>query len=194
MVQYSNMMYTKYLLAIVALFIVGVGTWHYSSSSGKIEGDQVPIGQTSSASVEENEKKSFSDFLKQTGAYKCTVEQNVAGAVTSGMVYMNAGKIKGTFASTVNGISVNTSFVLRDGFTYTWTSAYPIGFKAPVSDMSAESQEGVSTQGVYTWNAEDIGAYTCDPWMVDESVFTVPTNVQFMEPGNMGEMLNRFTR
>ncbi len=192
----------KYLA--IALLVIGgsVGVWYVVST-----GEKESMATTANTTVEqaipttpENAvKKSFSDFLKQTGAYKCTVEQNVAGVVTSGTVYMNAGKIKGTFASMVNGMSVNTSFILRDGFTYTWTSAYPVGFKVAVSDASTESTAGASTQGVYTWNAENIGAYACDPWTADESVFTVPTNVQFMEPGNMiptnmGEMLNRFTR
>jgi predicted membrane-bound mannosyltransferase len=72
-----------------------------------------------------SKKIPFIEFMKQSGAYKCTVTQTVATMTTNGTVYLDNGKVKADFAMSIAGQSINTSMIIRDGYSYTWTSNSP---------------------------------------------------------------------
>lgn len=124
-------------------------------------------------------KMAFSEFIKQGGAYKCTVTQTVATMTTNGTVYLDSGKVKADFAVSVAGQSINTSMIVRDGYTYTWTSnSSTKGFKTKVS-TSASGDAGASPKGTITWDGSQIGDYNCEAWVADASMFELPKTVTF---------------
>lgn len=149
----------------------------------------VPVDQTvvtttdeSSEPMQTNGKKmAFSQFVKQGGSYECTVKQYIdAGMVqaTEGKVFINGEKLRGDFTTSVQGMNVKSSLIVRDGFAYAWTSMTSTGYKLPVSiDDSGNVKAG--TSGSYAWNAEQIGDYDCKPWTANESQFTIPTSITF---------------
>ncbi len=134
---------------------------------------------TSTASTTPAGKKmAFSEFIKQGGSYKCTVTQTVATMTTNGTVYIDGSKIKADFAVSVAGQSINTTMIVRDGYTYTWTSNAPTkGFKTKVAASTGDSSAG--PKGTYTWDGSQIGEYSCDPWVAQASVFELPATVTF---------------
>ena len=137
--------------------------------------------QTAASTTSEKpsgKKIAFSEFMKQSGSYKCTVTQTVASMTTNGTVYLDSGKVKADFAVSVAGQSISTSMIVRDGYSYTWTSNSPTkGFKtkiiAKVGDSSA------SPKGTYTWDGSQIGEYSCESWIADDAMFEVPKTVTF---------------
>ncbi len=142
----------------------------YKSDKEKINTEVVPSGK----------KMAFASFVKQGGSYQCTVHQYVNDTDTVGDVYLDNGKIRGEFKTTYNGMNIDTSFIVRDGYTYTWTSAMPtMGFKAPVVD--SETTGSADTSGTYSWNNDQIGDYDCKAWAADQSKFAIPTSVKFTE-------------
>lgn len=183
----------KYLIVGIVVIAGGTGVWFLSSGEKKSTNDNLTQNeQVSMNQVQEPAEDSFANFIAKGGAHVCTVEQQVAGMVTSGKVYIGNGKIKGLFSSVVSGMPIDTSVIVRDGVTYTWTSMSSFGFKASsLATSSAVDANTTSTSGTYAWNAQDIGSYNCTPWTMDESVFTVPSNIEFLEPGDMGRLLNR---
>lgn len=126
-------------------------------------------------------KMAFSEFIKQGGAYKCSVQQSVSGTESSGTVYINSGDMRGDFSTTTEGMSIKTNFIMHDGYSYTWSSALPsMGFKVKI-DSDIKGDGSAPMQGSYTWDANQIGDYSCDSWTVDSSKFAIPSNVKFTE-------------
>jgi len=127
-------------------------------------------------------KMAFSEFIKQnTGSYKCTVDQDIDGSITAGTTYVSDGMIRGEYNTKVQNINVDTTFIVRDGFSYSFTSLAPtMGFKVKITEPKA-GDTTTATSGSYSFNAEKIGDYNCEPWTLDASKFTVPTNITFKE-------------
>jgi hypothetical protein len=123
----------------------------------------------------------FADFIKKGGAYKCTVNQYVQNVETKGTVYISGGDLRGEFSSTVAGMNFTSTFIRKDDYTYTWTSAMPgKGFKVK-TQASAEANTDAKASGTYSWNAEQIGDYNCEVWATDASKFVLPAGVTFSD-------------
>lgn len=133
-------------------------------------------------------KMAFSSFIKQGGAYQCTVNQYIDSGYTSstkGTVYIADQKIRGEYSVQVQGMTITGSVIVRDGFAYTWSSMTPTGYKAKVTDSPAGgagvATNGTATTGSFSWNTDMIGDYDCQPWKADESRFQLPTTITFKE-------------
>ncbi|MFM7088304.1 MAG: hypothetical protein ACKOW9_02105 [Candidatus Paceibacterota bacterium] len=127
-------------------------------------------------------KMSFGQFMKlNTEPYTCTVSQNFNETQSTGMVYLEGMRIRGDFNTTIDKKNTKASFIMKDGFAYNWSDLYPIGAKVKVDTSTENKDTSTTTSGTYTWNADQIGEYDCVEWKVDESVFTIPANIQFTE-------------
>lgn len=180
--------------AVGIVVVIGAIYWGISSMTGddnlsaptaqqQTEKNNSDSSNTADANPAESKsaskKEPFSDFVKKGGSYKCTVNQSVGGVNTSGTTYINNSMIRGEYSSQVQGMSINTFFIARDGFTYTWNSMMPTsGFKAKIV-APTEADSSASMSASYSFNAETIGDYDCSPWSVDMSKFTIPTSVTF---------------
>jgi hypothetical protein len=147
------------------------------ANENKVE-ERTPTTPTASG-----KKIPFSELVKkQDGAYKCTVNQNMGGTDTQGTAYINQGMIRGEFNTKFQTMNIDSTFIVRDGFTYTWTSMLPnTGFKSKVSTDVSYVNPNASASGSYDFNSELIGDYDCQPWTVDMSKFVIPTNITFTE-------------
>lgn len=135
-------------------------------------------------------KMAFSSFIKQGGSYQCTVTQYIDSAYTSstmGTVYISGEKIRGNYSVEVQGMKINGSVIVRDGFAYTWSSMASIGYKAKVTETANGSAQvnvnnsGSAASGSFSWNSDMIGDYDCKPWTTVESQFTLPASITFKE-------------
>jgi hypothetical protein len=132
-------------------------------------------------------KMAFSRFVAQGGTYKCTVDQYLENysIKTSGTVYLDAGKIRGSFSTTVAGQKIDAWTIVRDGFAYSWTSLVKTGYKTPVVNADTNASSSVSVSGnTYSFNLDQIGDYNCVDWKADGSVFLVPVDITFQEIKN----------
>lgn len=126
-------------------------------------------------------KMAFTEFVKQGGSYTCMVSQNVQNTTAEGTVYISNGSIRGEYDTMYGSTAMHVSTIVKDGYSYTWTSAMPnMGFKAKVVE-NAESDTGAAMSGSYSWNAETIGDYNCTPWTPDASKFVLPASVTFTD-------------
>ncbi len=135
-------------------------------------------------------KMAFEAFLKNdSGAYVCTVNQYVGDVESKGTVYitnaetMSERKIRGEFKTSVQGMEVESTFIMKDGFSYTWSSMMPsMGYKVKIEENKTSNTD-TKTSGTYTFDATQIGDYDCKEWIVDQSKFTPPSSVKFMDLG-----------
>ncbi len=131
--------------------------------------------------AESGKKMAFSEFIKQGGSYKCTVNQSVQGSETEGITYIDDEMIRGEYTVKTQGMEIDSNMIVRDGFAYSWSSMMPsMGFKSKVA-TDVDQNTGAGASGTYSWNAEQIGDYSCEAWDADPSVFELPTTVTFTE-------------
>lgn len=129
----------------------------------------------------EGKKMAFTEFMKSDkGSYECTVNQYVQNIESKGTVFISNGKIRGSFATNVGGTNVDSNLIVKDGFTYVWSSMTGnLGFKSPV--VEGEGDTSASASGSYSWNGNQIGDYDCKPWTLDNSKFELPAGVEFKQ-------------
>lgn len=157
--------------SIVGVVVIVGGVFMFSKSDKEITNSNPAAGK----------KMAFSEFVKGSGSYKCTVNQSVEGTDTKGTVYITKGLLRGEFSSQVRGMNVDTTFIVKEGYTYTWTSLMPkFGFKTKIPEKT-EGDTSTQTSGSYSFNAEKIGDYDCTAWTLDPSKFIVPSTVTFSE-------------
>ncbi len=171
---------------VVTIAIVVVGYFVYARNSVNQNDIVVPTTQTNNNDIPLGEmgeqpsgkKMAFADFMKQGGEYKCTIHQYDGETDTVGTTYLDDGMIRGEYNTKVQGLNIDTTFVMRDGYTYTWNSMMPnTGFKSKVTEVN--SNNGANASGSYNFNAEEIGDYDCEAWTPDPSKFIIPTNITF---------------
>lgn len=173
---------SKTLISLVILGAVLVGG--YFIISGK-KADNMEAVKNETANEDQvadtsGKKMAFSEFIKTGGSYKCDVKQSMSDFENSGTVYINETNIRGDFSTVAEGRTINTTFISRDGYSYTWSSALPdMGFKMKIKTDASASADSEN----YSWNAEQIGDYNCEAWVGDESKFAIPTNINFKVVG-----------
>lgn len=127
-------------------------------------------------------KRSFAEFIKNPGgAYKCTVHQSVQGTESTGITYIDGKMMRGDYNIKMQGMDMTSSMIMRDGYSYSWSSMSPsMGFKMPVND-AVETDTTKTAHGSYEFDANQIGDYDCQPWSSDASMFELPKTVTFTE-------------
>ncbi len=176
-------MITKPYIILAVVVVLGGGFFAYKTMHAPDQKSDVVVGEKSESTTA-GKKIAFSELLKQGGSYECTVNQYVQNIESKGTVFINKDQIRGDFKTQTQGINVDSSFVVKDGYTYTWSSmlggrGMKIKNQVPEGGMSGNT--GASASGQYGFNAEQIGDYDCKAWTVDESKFTPPSSVTFTE-------------
>lgn len=176
----------KTIISILLVGAVIVGGYFLINKKEDVvvKSDQVQQEQnTETMPKPEGKKMAFTEFMKNgKGSYECTVNQYVENIESKGTVFISNGKIRGNFATNVGGTNVDSNLIVKDGFTYVWSSMMGnLGFKSPV--VEGESDTSASTSGAYSWNGNQIGDYDCKPWSVDNSKFELPAGIEFKQMG-----------
>lgn len=121
------------------------------------------------------------DELKVVGKnLECTFEHTDEDSThVMGKVYVTSGgmQLRGTFDVTESGGETYTADMLHvDGTSYVWSSQEPEGFLMHPEDGSLFGAEGQAAL-----NKEETFGFSCVPWSVDESVFDVPQDREFID-------------
>lgn len=168
---------SKTLISVLVLAAVIVGGYFIIHSNKGVPAtpEVFTETQTGEQMTETNGKKmAFSEFIKNGGTYKCEVKQAMSDFENSGTVYIDGANVRGNFSTVAEGRPIDTFFIVKDGYTYTWSSAAPtMGFKMKVvADASADTSQ------TYDWK-QGVGDYNCEAWTADASMFTPPASVTF---------------
>lgn len=174
----------KTTISIIIAVVIIIGGYLLLKNNSPKEAVSTTETSATSTQTPTGKKMAFSQFMKQGGSYKCTVNQylgDIGGASTQGTTYINDGMVRAEYSSTVQNIKIDTSLIVRDGYTYTWSSMMPnSGFKMKAV-ANDKPDTNVSASGSYSFNADQIGDYNCEAWKADASLFVVPTNITFKE-------------
>lgn len=177
---------------IIILILVGVGAYYYvgqSTTKASLTSDElnpvVPTEQIVNNTKEPAGKKmAFSQFIKQGGAYTCTVNQTINNEVSKGIMYFDGTRVRSEVTVNMQGQTMTMNFLVLDDYTYTWNSMMPtMGFKMK-NNPEASATPTATPNAPVAWNADQIGDYSCDKWTIDESKFVVPSTVKFSAMGS----------
>lgn len=123
------------------------------------------------------------DLLKRGGDYRCSITSDVQGTITQGTVYVTSGgkNIRGDFSTMVPqvGMNVESHMIQRDGYVYVWSSMSPQGFKAKSTTTGGSGS--AATSGSVSIDYSTRMTYHCDAWQVNNSLFTLPAGITFVE-------------
>lgn len=174
----SNKIAFYVLLASVALFSTGC-TLKKITTTDSVDKQNVQEGAVKNEPVSKG-PTSLSNLLALNKPQKCTWEQTIDGKNISATIYVN-GK---SFKQELPMGSLGTFYGYSDGITfYSWSDATPNGVKMNMVDISKSADELKTGDATSSTNVDLNKDYNfkCSNWVVDPSVFVVPSNIQFVD-------------
>jgi len=140
---------------------------------------------------EENLSGNIFDLVNLNKSIKCTFKSETEDGAASGVTYVADGKTKTEFEIKNEEMEMKSYSVSDGDWMYTWTSENNQGTKMNLNemqDMADENIEEETEEIEYTNQTQDFD-YKCTPWSVDNSVFELPENIEFMD---LSEMMKGF--
>lgn len=175
------------IVAVVVLITLVGGGYFLMNRSDNSETPSQTASEASSApeTAESMQKTTLKEFMAMSGTQQC--QFNDAETGNSGAVFIDAGKMRGDFNSSVNG-KITPSHMINDGKDiYFWMDDQATGFKTSLSAIEGMSGHTGSAQTVDINKEVD---YKCESWTADPVKFAVPTEVKFQD---MAAMMNNMT-
>jgi hypothetical protein len=88
---------------------------------------------------------------------------------------MDNKKVRADISATIQGVNYSISYIVKDGYTYTWGSMINGGIKT-----KSINDDGTQVIGKdYAWNPAYIKNYSCKPWTTEKSKFELPQGITF---------------
>ena len=130
------------------------------------------------------------DLLKLGKTLKCTYTAGEEGSVTTGTSYISGKRMRGDFDITSENDSKIVSHMVSDGeWMYSWSDNMDKGMKMKYEEVVAEDTDATDTTTDET--NENLDAlknqvdYKCSNWIVDTSLFEVPSDIEFVDYSQM---------
>jgi hypothetical protein len=131
----------------------------------------------------------LAELLKANVSLNCTFEQDMDGTNTSGETFISnsGGKVRVDITTKTDDVSKFIGMIKNGETTYIWGTDYDQGVKMTIDEESMD--EALSklpeTQKDYSdflTGSENSGVdYSCKPWIVNDSLFTPPSDVEFVD-------------
>ena len=173
------------IIAIIAILAVGGGVYVVTKNKeakkdkiGLDDGYMNPDKKDNDIKDEgnANAKSSLRSLLALGKNTMCTFTSVVENSSSSGTVYIASnGDMSGDFTSQTSSGTVTSHMIMKGGTSYVWSGAQ--GAKMNVSATEATTSSNTN-------QSVDLDAqvdYDCKNWTRDDSKFTVPTNVNFID-------------
>ncbi len=122
---------------------------------------------------------SLKDMIARGSGLKCSYE--IDGNVYEG--YIKGANYKGSIDTAEGQMG---QVIVKDNCSYTWIEGQSQGIKACYDESEIES----GGQGSDVWKQVDYGGdvvYNCESYNISESMFNLPSNVEFVDVNSMME-------
>lgn len=172
------------IAAGLAVLIIVAGGGIYIATKDKDNANNVTT-QSTSQNTQTTAKTSTSikGLLAQNKNLKCTFNATEPdGSKSSGTAYIAGQRMRGNFRVQPAGEAEQKGNLLRDdSYQYIWSDDSKTGLKIANSSTESTSSEQQSEQNNQTIDQDKNYDFECSEWTVDESQFTVPTDVTFTD-------------
>ncbi len=171
-------------IAVVLLFGIG-GFFLMSKNSG------TPSSQLAQPTQEANKLNSLRSLLTSGVAQSCSFSSTNDNSTSEGTVYTTGGKVRGDFTVTVSDKTTKSHMIVDGQTSYIWMDGQKTGFKSSFSATpGAEASPSGSASANGNFNVDANLNYNCKPWVVDNSMFSLPTGIDFMSTETLQQNLN----
>ena len=166
------------VIGILILFLIGSGAYLALKKSPQPSANKAPVTQNKSAdSGAQTVQGTIKSLLSSGKSQKCTYSSNLESASVSGTLYVANGKIRGDFTSGTEQAKMSGHMIMDGGFSYVWTDMSKQGIKMAI-DQKLQQPSGAPASG-QTLDINQTLVYTCQGWIGDGSVFTLPSDITF---------------
>lgn len=190
-------MKNKYILIGVIILLILAGGWYFMVGSNKSQTATSDSMMKKQDAQSGSQMTSLTDLLSMGKNQACTFSYSKAETGSSqGTAYISGKKIATSFSTTTPDGKKMTGNMINDGmYMYTWTSDTKQGYKIPITESMQEQIEDAKNnpeqaQKQYMDPNAKI-EYNCSGWNVDESTFTPPSDITFMELGDTKKMMEQ---
>lgn len=160
------------LMVLVVIVLLLLGGWFFMSKKSQSSS----TSQTTNGTQQNQTASSLKDLISKGIAQTCTFN----GDNSQGTIYVSGTKVRGDFDATVNNQVTKSHMIVTDNTSYIWMDGQKTGFKMsfdPNATPATGSGSATSTSGAFDASANM--NYKCSSWLVDASMFTLPTGVTF---------------
>jgi hypothetical protein len=178
----------KNILIVIVLLILGaVGAYFFLNKP--------QVGNPLTGNSQETVSASMADLLKMGKDYMCTfTTSDETTGTTNGTIYVadQGAKFGGTFITQpVTGTQTESHIVRADDYTYVWTVGETQGFKMKI-DPEDDSLFPTSETDQTAIDDDTAMDFSCVPWRPQDSMFTVPTDIEFVDFSAQLEMMQQY--
>ncbi|MEK9178763.1 MAG: hypothetical protein AAB801_03215 [Patescibacteria group bacterium] len=170
----------KLIGVAAAIVILGLGGILFYNQSKKAQ----PIPSTETAKEETKESpRTLSGLLAQGTSQECSFSyDDPKDGSTKGVTFVTKNKVRADLDITDSKGKLSAVSIIRDGDTnYIWGTELESGIKLTLSEEEFETNEQI--QGSLDAN-KDVD-YKCKGWIVDNSKFNPPSNIDFLDLSNL---------
>ncbi|MFZ2484568.1 MAG: hypothetical protein WAX80_02515 [Minisyncoccia bacterium] len=173
------------IIAIVAILAIGGGA--YIITKDKSSDEKVEDGRRGDVQFEDkmqaeaeinldvNAKGSLRSLLGGGKNMMCTFASAAGGTNSSGTVYISSdGSMRGDFSTETSAGTQMSSMIVKNDTSYVWSGTQ--GVKMNVAGDSTTSSDTKSDVDL-----DSQVDYKCANWSKDESKFSAPTSVNFLD-------------
>ncbi len=129
-----------------------------------------------------SEKMSLKSFLGSQASQKCNY--NDLENLSSGTVYVGNGKVRGDFESKATGNNVLAHMISDGTKVFVWTDGTAQGISFDVTKVEEWAD---NAQGSQSLDVNKEVEYSCSNWVVDQSQFSVPGDIEFTDFTELAE-------
>lgn len=161
------------IAAVVIAALLGIVAFTQLGKSSKSPQETNVAQETKPA--DSTTKGSIKSLLAAGKNVNCTISYPDAGS--TGTVYVSGQKMRGDFNMMVEGKPMESHMIQDGTYVYSWTGSQGAKFKVDET-LKASPVPGGQQQNVDLDKEVD---YKCSSWSADNSKFTVPTDVKFVD-------------
>lgn len=172
-------------IAVTILLLLGIGGYFLFSKNQTVPA-QNQTSNTTSGQESGSAMNSLVDLLAGGGNVTCNfdVPSDENGNSSKGTVYISNGNMRGDFETTQDGKITNMSMIRKGNDNYVWGDGMETGIKMTLSPEDLKTETNEASKYVDLNKKAD---YRCNPWGVDQSKLTPPSNVKFTDFSKMME-------
>ncbi|KKS30535.1 MAG: hypothetical protein UV00_C0030G0001 [candidate division WWE3 bacterium GW2011_GWF1_42_14] len=195
--MYNLIMRNVKIIGIVLLLILLLGGGYFGYKTLKKTSTDIDSSGslTNQIKGEGQESESFfsgkiTDLISLGKSVKCTYTMpEQKGTTGAGTFYVSGTKMRGDSTITMsNNTSVESHIISIDGTMYMWSPVMPRGYKIVV-DKELLDTENAADLPEEAKTLQESFDYKCLPWIPDQSLFELPTDVEFVDLSELTKTL-----
>ncbi|MBN1162607.1 hypothetical protein JXA34_02575 [Patescibacteria group bacterium] len=191
----------KHLILIILLILpLFVTACKKNQTTQEVE-DTTPKASDTTETTSGKIKGSILDLLSVGKNYKCTYSKTDENFSFEGVSYIAGDKVRSDTKMTLiaenedednEEMEFESHSLVKNKVAYTWGSMMEKGVKIDLNEIEDKTDQELpdTPNGEAVKNMREEFEYDCNPWVVDNSKFDVPTDVEFVD---MNEMLDTMT-